>query len=268
MKLKSPAAIFVAVLAVIAMPISLASRPAANIEGSQRVPVLVELFTSEGCSSCPPADALLQKLDQQPIPNAELIVMSEHVDYWNHDGWKDPFSSSAMTDRQRAYASQFHLDTVYTPQMVVDGSQQFSGADAKKLQAAITDELLHAKVPVRVSAVSIDGTRLRATVETGVLDPGSGVKTADVFLVVAQNHAESQVLGGENAQRHLMHASVVRRVARVGKVKIGERFSQQVELKIDVPTDSRNLRVIAFLQNSASGRVVGAAMEIAPGEAR
>src|SRR5215831_5411475 len=250
--------IFAPVLVAVVSPISLVG--GAATDQSHRVPILIELFTSEGRSTCPPADAFLQKLDEQPVPNAELIVMSEHVDYWNHDGWKDPFSSAAMTDRQRGYAAQFHLETVYTPQMVVDGDQQFSGVDAKKAQAAITDSLPHPKVPVRVSAISIDGPRVHATIETGALDSGSGVKSADIFLVVAQDHAESQVLHGENANRHLTHTAVVRKIARVGKIKPGESFSQQVELKVDVPTDPHNLRVIAFLQNSSSGKVVGATM--------
>src|ERR1022692_4128530 len=107
-----------------------------------RAPVLVELFTSEGCSSCPPADRLLQRLDSQ------AIVLSEHVDYWDHQGWKDRFSSHDLTVRQESYARLFSLDSSYTPEMVIDGAVEFSGGNSARAVQEIANAARRPKAQV------------------------------------------------------------------------------------------------------------------------
>ena len=231
----------------------------ADAVGTMRTPVLIELFTSEGCSSCPPADTLLQKLDQQPIAGAELIVLSEHVDYWNHIGWKDPYSARFYSERQSAYGRRFGLDSVYTPQMVVDGMSDFVGSNTSLANQAFEKALHRPKLPVRLSSISVTSHLLTGHLETESLDKSYGTGDADVYLVLALNRAESRVSAGENAGHNLQHVSVVRRISKIGAVKQGQTLSQEVQVKLGPGEDSGNLRLIAFVQESQQGRVLGAA---------
>ena len=224
--------------------------------------VLVELFTSEGCSSCPPADALLQQLERwQPVAGAQLIVLSEHVDYWNHDGWSDPYSSHFFTERQNAYSDHFRLATVYTPQMVVDGNREFLGSDGRLAIQACQKAAGFRKIPVRISSLSHDNpVTLQAHIEADALDESYKLKQADIYVVVALNSAESQVAGGENNGRHLNHVAVVQSLTKIGSVKKGKSFAQDIHLKLDPRTDPGRVRVIAFVQESGQGQVLGAAL--------
>ena len=148
---------------------------AAALRAAEPVPVLAELFTSEGCSSCPPADRLLQELDRvQPVAGARIIVLSEHVDYWNRIGWADPYSSPAYSARQEQYARRFHTNGPYTPQMVVDGAAEFVGSDAREAESAIRSALRQPKSPVRI--VSSPGNSTSVTLEVDPLLGGKAIR--------------------------------------------------------------------------------------------
>jgi hypothetical protein len=226
------------------------------------VPVLVELFTSEGCSSCPPADAWLMQLDTaQPVTGAQLIVLSEHVDYWNHDGWKDPYSSALVTDRQGDYAHVLRLDSPYTPQVVVNGTANLKLSDSQSVQLTLEQAAKAPTLPVTITSVAIDPgnpATLHARVE---VDGRSAEHNADIYEAVALDHAESQVLHGENGGKHLMHVAVVQQFAKIGKIEKGKTFSRAIDLKLKPGTDPKNTRLIIFVQEAGPGKVVGAALQ-------
>jgi hypothetical protein len=223
-------------------------------EPSAGVPVLAELFTSEGCSSCPPADALLRKLDQlQPVANARIIVLSEHVDYWNSLGWKDPFSSAQFTDRQAIYAHALLVDK-YTPQMVIDGRWQVLGNDEKAVEAAIARAAAKPKSMVRIVTATRDGNE--AVVGVAVDALASGKK--DVWIAIADDRDETSVRKGENAGRTLTHVSVVRSLTKAGTVTKAAGFEKTVHVALTAPAPS--MRVVVFVAEFG-GPVVGLAAE-------
>src|SRR5579862_170106 len=173
--------------------------------GAPRVPVLLELFTSEGCSDCPPADRLLELLDQkQPVAGADLIVLSEHVDYWDRLGWKDPFSSSQYTVRQQDYSDKYHFDGVYTPQLAVDGRFGLVGSDAGAAQAAIRNAMREPKINLRILEAVRNGNQVTFTVEL----PAAAGQAGVLYVALADNRAESHVSRGENAGHALSHVAV------------------------------------------------------------
>lgn len=223
-----------------------------------RTPVLVELFTSEGCSSCPPADALLAKLDRsQPVNGAELIVLSEHVDYWNDIGWKDPYSSHEYSERQSAYAARFGRGSVYTPQMVIDGHSELVGGDERTAIQAIENETRFAKVLLRLSAIRFEGkNKLSMHVEAGPLGPSVTAHSAGIFLAIADDSDESQVSRGENAGRTLKHVAVLRSLVPVGTVHKSDALSKDITVNLK-GENQRNLRIVGIIQEPSAGRVLG-----------
>ena len=224
-----------------------------------KVPVLVELFTAEGCSSCPPADALLGVLDrQQPIPNARIIVLSEHVDYWNEGGWRDRFSSPEITERQKGYGDFFRLDDVYTPQMVVNGAVQLNGTDAKGIRAALIHAADGHPLPLQIASVQIRGKEVTFTLRNGM--PATP-KEVNVYAALVDPEDTTQVSAGENRGRTLRHFGVVRVLERVGGSSRTQSLGEKpFVFKGDVPGKASldGMRLVVFAQAKNLGPVVGA----------
>lgn len=254
-----------AALAVCASLIALSSRGRASQtddSATERRPVLVELFTSEGCSSCPPADELLKKLDRaQPVTGAQIIALSEHVDYWDDQGWRDPFSSHTYTERQDGYAERFRLNTVYTPQMVVDGRLETVGSNEGAAQREIQSAAMTEKSAVSIARIHADGNRALAVhLEASALPASADTDSADVLLALADESDRSSVHAGENDGRTLTHVAVLRALVRVGNVRKTIGFSGDVKIS---PASGgaaleRPERVVAIVQ-VPTGRVWGVA---------
>jgi hypothetical protein len=221
-----------------------------------RTPVLVELFTSEGCSSCPPADAVLAALDrEQPVPSADIIVLGEHVDYWDGLGWHDRFSSHQFTDRQSQYARGLHLDSNYTPQMIVDGTDQFVGNDGPHALRAVQHAAQTPKLQLTLTHPMVDGHRISASVSvTAPTDQQKG----DLYAALVDPADTTEVRGGENGGRELHHVGVVRVLQRIGTLKDA---GTPHEFSLNAPADAvpARMRVVVFAQRGGQGPILGAA---------
>ena len=193
------------------------------------VPVLIELFTSEGCSSCPPADALLTRLAaERTIGSAEIVTLAFHVDYWDRLGWKDRFSSAAFTERQNRYAEAWKSDRIYTPQAVVDGRVEFVGTDANRALEALTASAArpHARVAIAPA--------------------------------VAEDGLSTEVTAGENARKRLQHTGVVRSLTRIGRVAKGAAMHlESVKVPIDGAWASGALRAVVLVQDEKTREIYG-----------
>jgi hypothetical protein len=224
--------------------------------------VLVELFTSEGCSSCPPADELLAKMERdQPFVNAQVIALEEHVDYWNNLGWTDPFSSDNATVRQYAYVGIIGGGNAYTPQMVVDGQDEFVGSREWSARSVIERAGTRKKAEVNLS-VQKTGNDREALVRIQV-GPLLAVRTGDkpeVWLAITETGLHSDVKRGENAGEVLYHAAVVRNLRKVGTATTASEspFDSEEKVVRDPAWRLENLRVVAFVQEQKSKRILGA----------
>ncbi|HEX9509796.1 MAG TPA: DUF1223 domain-containing protein [Puia sp.] len=210
---------------------------------------VVELFTSEGCSSCPPADESLAAIAREYPEN--VYVLSFHVDYWDRLGWKDTYSNADYTHRQQEYAQQFHLNSIYTPQAVVNGKVEFVGSDESRLRSAV-EEGLAAATPtgkITLSAKCDDGRNIK--VSYSVDNPGK----ANLQVALVQSQATSQVLRGENQGRKLQHVNVVRSFQSVS-LQSGD--GGVVSLKLPDGLQAKDCKIISYLQSKEGRKIVGA----------
>jgi hypothetical protein len=204
-------------------------------------PVVVELFTSQSCSSCPPADALLGELAR----HGDVLALGFHISYWDGPGWKDPFSSRSSTDRQRAYARLFGLGQVYTPQMVVDGAREMVGSDRDQVFAAVRDAR-----PETIAPVTFAADRRSVAI-------GAGDGRGNVLLVRFTQKRTTRVAGGENARRTLQDANGVEMLTALGSWN-----GSALSFAIEPPADDEGL---AVLVQAPDGRMLGAAALLGSG---
>ena len=230
-----------------ALALGAARTPAAEEGGaSSGEPVVVELFTSQGCNSCPPADALINELSERE----DLIVLSLHVDYWDYIGWEDPYGSPQNTARQRAYAKSLGRRMIYTPQIMVDGRRDVMGARRGELQVAIAQARDQRKV-VDLRIVADDGGKV-------IVPKGHRrAMPATVWLAVFDDRVKTEVLRGENAGRTLVNRHVVREFRKIG-TWTGERLEIPLDLQASAAAGRDGCAVL--LQSGGTGPIIGAAM--------
>ena len=227
----------------------------ASVRAAEPTTVIVELFTSEGCSSCPPADALLRQLvDAQPIAGVQIVALGEHVDYWDQQGWKDRFSSPALTNRQQTYAQALNVESIYTPQMVVNGRAQLVGSDAASARRAIGQATSTPHGAIRMGIVP-HGDRVGVTVSASDLPAPPRGDHAEFVVAVTEDGLSSDVRRGENRGHVLSHTAVVRLLKTIGEAGSG---SAAGEIAIDPSWQRDRVKIVAFVQESRSRRIVAA----------
>lgn len=233
-------------LALMAHSQTAAEEPGAQA-GPRASPTVVELFTSQGCSSCPPADAYLRELSQRD----DIIALSMHVNYWDYIGWRDPFASEATTARQHAYARVLHQRYVYTPEMVVDGMAGEVGSDRDKVALLIARESRRERLRVPVRVTPPAGGVVTVEIPAAEYD-----RTAAVWLVEYDRERVTHVRRGENAGRKLTNAHVVREIRRIG-TWTGDAL--EISVPVAEMTDESRDGCAVILQAEEAGPILGAA---------
>jgi len=225
--------------------------------------VVAELFTSEGCSSCPPAEALLRHWsEEQPMEGVEIIALEEHVDYWNHLGWTDPFSSKQFSDRQEQYTSVFHNGGVYTPQLVIDGSAEIVGSRTQE-----AEEIIQRAASLPKASIELKETGARKNGHAAFQFSTASMPTAlsshklELWVAVTERGLESDVRAGENSGRRLQHAALVRSLRKLETGDSAAQFQPQINVQLKGSWKQENLAVVVFLVDAASRRIVGVASQ-------
>jgi hypothetical protein len=227
---------------------------------SEPQPVIVELFTSEGCSSCPPADSLLKKLsEEQPFDGVQIIPLEEHVDYWNHLGWTDPFSSPDFSRRQESYATTLPDGGVYTPQMIVDGRAQFVGSRTGEARDQIRSASAHPKSRLLLTPAAPTNAHTRSFELR--LEPNSALANSsalDLWIAISEKGLHSNVTEGENSGQALYHAPIVRQLRKQQSVSLPLNAPLSFSIKLDGNWNSANVTVVAFLAHPRSHQILAA----------
>jgi hypothetical protein len=222
-------------------------------------PVIVELFTAEGCSACPPADALLDRLARdQPVAGAEIVALELHVDYFDSGGSVDPFAQASFDARQAEYLKLFGKQGAYTPQLVVDGQREIVGAHEREVRDAVADAARAASARVQITR---SGDRLSITLD-GLADVGK-TDLLDLMLAVTEEGLAPHALGGENRGRTGVHGPVVRELRKVSTVSGGAGSPVQVRdvaVNVDSSWRRENVRAVVFVQRVKTLEIVGAGM--------
>ena len=231
----------------------------------RRVPVIVELFTSEACATCPAADALLARMERtQPVPGARIIALEEHVDYWNQLGWTDPYAAQQFHARQNEYALAAQVENIYTPQMIVNGQVGFEGDDSNRAYEEIARAAQAAQAPLTSVDLSTapnprDAQLIDLTVR--VSNPKNAkLRDANLYLAVTESELVGHAAGGENAGRTLRHSEVVRSFNAIGRIDSKGASGGQVVSTLRLPREWRreNLHAVVFVQEKGTFRITGA----------
>lgn len=235
--------------------------PSTNNVAATNHAVIVELFTSEGCSSCPPADELLKKLsEERSIHGAEVIALEEHVDYWNHLGWRDPYSSADFTERQEEYSHILENGSVYTPQMIVDGQNEVIGSRTSEALAVIGKSAAQPKLEIQISpSASPDNNKAAFEIKITNLAAFPNSKDIELWIAITEKDLSSDVKAGENSGEHLQHAPVVRRIQKLESFHGPSDHQAQATVKLELTWHRENLSFVAFTTDKHSRKVIGAA---------